>query len=294
MPRDFRESFEDLHEAKQQLWHGTSLSAAKKILSAGFIPIPKQKVWGDPGEWLASYPGTYFTFNWMTAYSAAGDASRKYGGSRVIFMVQVETRTALPDEDNLPPIEGALSEGGRFAYLNSKLMKDILSSPKYLDEFIEKGLTEYKKDIFRFYAFVDAHYWQSLYPLLREYALKTIQTAAALQKGEWDSKEYNERRNGTPEIRKIRERILQKMRGFPAHTRQGEEYHMHTRLDTSISFRGANKIINAVEIVLPQNQASSTEDNPYVLRPLYGGVPDSFLKEFDKHIGGHRVIRRNT
>ena len=106
--------------AKQLYFHGTSTVFAKRILSEGFVPDPKRKVWDPERGRLASYQGTYFSRNFGTASGAAQNAAIKFGGRQCVFEVQLETRTALMDEDNLPNMRDALMiAAGRYYILQS-------------------------------------------------------------------------------------------------------------------------------------------------------------------------------
>lgn len=89
------------------LYHGTSSTFLRKILSQGLKATPKQKVWlEDPGASFIQAPrtslkGAYLTRNIMTAKSSATTAKQKFGGNSLIVIVLFQPRSGLPDEDNI-------------------------------------------------------------------------------------------------------------------------------------------------------------------------------------------------
>lgn len=101
---------------REHFYHGTSTKLAGPILSEGFVPDPRRRVWDQEAKQLASYSGTYLTRDLKIAADAADQAMAKFGGSRCIFEVQVETRTGLMDEDELPDMAASLDwiGGGRY------------------------------------------------------------------------------------------------------------------------------------------------------------------------------------
>ena len=92
----------------KSIWyHGTSLPRAKKIMSEGLVPNPKQKTWEkdeaanftNPSR--VSLPGVYLTRNLMTAIASASNAAGGYhsGIGRAIVCVELQDRTLFADED---------------------------------------------------------------------------------------------------------------------------------------------------------------------------------------------------
>lgn len=96
--------------SKETYYHGTSSALARKILKEGFIPNPKQKIWDQDKGHLESYEGTYLTERVEVAARAAAAAVSKLGGDSVVFEVQIETKTGLMDEDELPHPNLSVSE----------------------------------------------------------------------------------------------------------------------------------------------------------------------------------------
>jgi hypothetical protein len=104
--------------SKRFFYHGTSSFNLSTILTQGLnTNFPKRRVWNDEESvrnWdtsLASFPGTYFTPNLITAISSAWKANQKLKKKdvdindipRIIVMAELELRTPsiVPDEDNL-------------------------------------------------------------------------------------------------------------------------------------------------------------------------------------------------
>lgn len=91
-------------------YHGTSSVFLDSILERGLIPEPDRKVWAeDPGTGLhtqsrVSLPGTYFALNFLTATGAAQTATMKFGGRKLIVIIEFDPESAFPDEDNIRPV----------------------------------------------------------------------------------------------------------------------------------------------------------------------------------------------
>lgn len=121
--------------APRTFWHGTTDLNLQTILSRGLDPDETDRtVWGkkpepqrqpdqsdadyryDFGNYIQteqkrSYGGSYFSLNWMTAYSSAGKAKRDFGGNRLIVAAVIEPRSSsvLLDEDVVPDPVSAIS-----------------------------------------------------------------------------------------------------------------------------------------------------------------------------------------
>lgn len=88
-------------------YHGTSTKYLNSILSQGLIPDPKEKSWdADPSASQSSfdrttYGGIYVTKNLMTAYSAAWRTAQKTKSSRLIVMLDLQSKSLIADEDDI-------------------------------------------------------------------------------------------------------------------------------------------------------------------------------------------------
>ena len=287
---------------REVLWHGTSSIVTPRILTEGFVPAPRHKRWGPETGYRASFYGSYFTNNWMTAYSAAGNAVDTFGGERVIFEVQIELRTALIDEDHLPDGPTFLAHANNRSFILTKDAFEILTEPelkKYGEKFIENGVQDYWRQLeWDLVRTRDNHLRQeahdALYPFIWNYMYETLWAAANIYDPHdpWHtSREYSERRDETPAVRKARADLILKMRGL-VNKWPPEAFNIrNVRIDQPIRFRGANKILNAVRIDEPSEdgqQVSATIDNPYELVALYGCVSENFIEQFYQHITGDR------
>lgn len=104
-----RELIELHHSPTMVMYHGTSSKFLREILKKGLIPNPRMRVWKDDpaAQRYASQvsrkalDSVYFTKNFMTAVSAGGDASRKFGGTYLFIAAQIQPRSAFADEDTL-------------------------------------------------------------------------------------------------------------------------------------------------------------------------------------------------
>ena len=93
-----------IRASKDIMYHGTTSQNLRAILKKGLVYDKNKRVWGeDKSENLESYPGIYFSSALRKADTAAGDATRKYGGERLIVVAQIETQTpqVVIDEDGL-------------------------------------------------------------------------------------------------------------------------------------------------------------------------------------------------
>ena len=148
---------------REIMWHGTSSVVAKRILTEGFVPEPKKKVWGEDTGYKASFYGTYLTSSWMLAKSAASTAADKLGGNPTVFEVQVELRNALVDEDHMPDAAGALAGGNKLACLNTWMCHEVLDySADDIVMFVWNGVRDYWGDLVMRFVQVYGHYPKSV------------------------------------------------------------------------------------------------------------------------------------
>jgi hypothetical protein len=86
------------------MYHGTSDSFLKSILSNGIVPTPKDKVWDtDPDAGThtpsrVSLPGSYWTSSLLTASGSAGRARKKFGGNNVLVIAMLARQSAFADD----------------------------------------------------------------------------------------------------------------------------------------------------------------------------------------------------
>jgi hypothetical protein len=111
-------------------YHGTEMNAARKILSEGFNPDPKHKIWDETSDAPSMY-GTYLSKDLAVATQTAVDAARKRKSTPVIFQVQIETRTGLSDEDELPSLSlfwTDFKQYGSAAAIPTSVLHDAISN----------------------------------------------------------------------------------------------------------------------------------------------------------------------
>ena len=102
------DSGREITAARKFMFHGTSAKHVRSILKQGLVPNRKQKVYTDDfrgsGRSIGTYGGVYITDQFMTAYSSAGQATKRNGES-LIVVLDYETRSpdTLIDEDMIIP-----------------------------------------------------------------------------------------------------------------------------------------------------------------------------------------------
>jgi hypothetical protein len=90
-----------------EMLHGTSAAFLESIKQNGLISDSKTKIWSDYSKATYDNPsckslnGIYFTNNLNTALAAAANAATKYPGDVLIISAQIDSSTALADEDNI-------------------------------------------------------------------------------------------------------------------------------------------------------------------------------------------------
>jgi len=291
---------------RETMWHGTASTLAPRILTEGFVPEPKKKVWSADTGYRASFYGTYFTSNWMLAKSAAVTASDKLGGNPVVFEVKLELRNTLIDEDHMPNADAALAAGNKLACLNTWMCREVLDyGADDVVMFVWNGVRAYWEDLTQRFiqvygrypeSMVDERFRKAVEGAIVEYLTATLHAGAAAYEKRYSSEDYNEGRNETVWVRKSKANLIERLRGL-ADRIPGDEFRgsiHNVRLDQPVRFKGANRILSAVEIIYPRNELgqwqSSTPEKPYRLRVLYGAMSPEWLENFDRHIGGDRVI----
>jgi len=93
--------------ARKTYFHGTSAKFLRSILKNGILPQTKEGVWKKETEHNSpaspskkSFGGSYWALDAGTALRYANDAERKLGGNPLVVAAELETRSALPDEDD--------------------------------------------------------------------------------------------------------------------------------------------------------------------------------------------------
>jgi len=267
---DLDKLIDQILEDKQVMFHGTSSKFLPKILKMGFIPDPKVKKWGLETGRLASHPGTYFASDFMTSFSAGSDAARKFGGNPVMFEVQVETRTADWDEDDLyNPI--AAYEGATGYYINQYAAKQLMdpTNKGYAAKILEKSIDDW---IMRFAELkvnreLSKQEIKRMHDAVKDYIWLTWKWVA-------DEGENPPDKTFPKELRAARERLLSALPSVALQT--PAQFHYTMRVKTPITFGGANRILSAVEFTTYLNNDLPIDDR-YQMKIWYGEPSTKFM-----------------
>ncbi len=279
--------------AKRLYYHGTSTIFARRILSEGFVPNPKKKMWDPEQKRLASYTGTYYTQNIGTASIAAQNAAIKFGGRQCLFEVQLETRTALMDEDSLPGFIPFLEKaGGGYRITNSLYEKatgrwSSDSGRKENEEFLaSRGAQELieKAAILWLDHFEATKLERAMDKKFRRHLLEPVEHLLfALLRGAADGLRVDIQEDNA----EIRSGITELMRRIGSISKFKDSFTgNNARIVEPVTFKGANRILAAV--VEPREQdpiyqkyhPSGEEYDlkaPYPIYVVYGKPSSGFI-----------------
>jgi hypothetical protein len=300
-----------LLEEKLIFYHGTTSNFLREILKKGFTPNPKKKIWNQESGGLESYLGTYFSRNWFTAYAAAGDATRKLGGSRIVFEVQLETRTGLADEDEIPKIQGPLNvvrqvrvDVDHAASIVHSFDKQSIPSDHWIvpKNFMkEVGIPVARKWIEEFQerrkVKLSRQEQKKLIRPLIEYLKQVLYMMIETKMD--DPETFNQ---SNAEFRKAKDSVITAL--GPKMFRAGMSDGFGTaniRILQPVTFKGANRVIAAVEI----QEEKYTDPNDLdkegkpriklmdILIPRYGKISDDFLRVYKERVGGKFEVRKS-
>jgi hypothetical protein len=280
------------------VWHGTCSTLANEILAdGGFVPEPPRKRWSADTGNLASHYGTYFTNNWMTAWSAAGQAEEKFGGERVIFEVDAELLDALVDEDHLPSAIVALAHGNGVVSLLPRNAWEILYLRGDLGAVMANGMETYLEHLqSRFGPSLPVD--DRLRKSIAGYLMATLRAAAALHNPEkpWDDPSEFKLTHETQEMRDAQDEVAAATRGMVDRAIDSPyNWMVNMRIDRPVGFDTGDFIVNVIEVAEPRKwdpEAGimrydiASPENPYKLRVLYGELRPEFMAEFMKSIVG--------
>jgi len=260
-------------EAKEVFYHGTTTTFLREILKKGLVPDPKKKTWDSDTGVLASYPGTYFTVDFMTALSAAGNTRNKFGGDRIIIEVQVETRTGLMDEDELPNIYNEICRAYHVS-MNSWFAKELLDNKvdeTQMIDSIANSWTDKLNDWSRKHRVMSVQKKQKMKKYIIDFAWATIANVA-----EYDTDPNKE----IPELRKAKEELI---KAINYAGRQDVGLVGNIRINEPVNYRGANKILSITQLI-----GYDTHDakRHVILKPVYGKPSAKLIKDYGNRIGG--------
>lgn len=266
-------------------YHGTSSVLAKRILSEGFVPDPKKKIWDGETGTSESYTGTYFTAWPHTAGRYAGGAVRKFGGFEVIFEVQLETKTGVFDEDEIAPVALSVMMAAHARYpagtgLTKILAENVLNDKRQLGALVEDAVTGWigtgdesspRAMPFAYLyrqrygdAPINPNYWNAVYAAAKRAAVAFLEDVR--DTGSTDGKGPRYRKAETELFKAINlSRYGPQQRGGPHNIRVTEP----------VGFRGANKIVAAVG---DQWKLSQDGQRTRIVHILYGKPSAELLK----------------
>lgn len=272
-------------------YHGTSSVFAKRILSEGFVPDPKRKVF-DPSTGSAeSYTGTYFTTRKSTANRYADRAVDKYGGFPVIFEVQLETKTGVFDEDQLYPVEMAVNRAiweyqtkniGTLTKYTANWLLDREQKRDYeailqtaLVNWMGKGDEDLRNQPFGQLwrtnygdAVPDDRYLDAVFAAFRKAAKAYIEDVA--ETGKTDGTGARFRKAHTKMMR-----VLNVSKYGPKEM----SWTNNIRIPTAVTFRGANKIVAAIAREIDIDHDTRIKTNTYWV--LYGRPSKALVTDDD-------------
>jgi len=241
--------------AREIMWHGTSYKNAIKILKTGFVPNPGTRGFSGHKSADRVYDGSYFTRDFNYAVLAGDECQSEQGGDDiVIFQVQLETRTGLPDEDEIPQL----------TYSNRQ-KKQMQEQTPNAEKIKDRVIKDWFRTLKSWISLNDTQK-KSLHPYVNKWL------EGGLESKEAEKKAYLV--------------LTTKMRGFVARSSSA----INIRMDQPVGFSGANKILAAVRL---HRLLDKTNDIPWEkktqeqrlantkLIPLYGYVDELFKQKWD-------------
>jgi len=301
---------------KVYLYHGTHPRNLRRVQSQGLIPDPKVREWADDPyasyQQLSrtSFPGIYLTANLMTARSSAERSSPR---KAVIVVVRVETRTLLPDEDELTYSfmheawtklmgqEYSMNEwSGGQAYIMLKQGK----MDERIDDAVERTLTFWLREMEegKTKEEIKEAARDSVGELVRVFLERQIAYIMKYEEeteGSWKKVTLGLEEEGLAddvptakdaerEFRRVLERVMRHLSKLTDNT---ERFNYTSRAPEAINFKGANKI---VAIVSYDDDERETLDHPQPVHVHY--VSDSaalkmLMKDWEQSVGKLKLIK---
>lgn len=273
-----------IQAAKRLMYHGTSSKYIRSILKNGLV---YKKDHSNYENDLKSFPGVYFAFNFGTAMSCAGTAARKTKANPLYVVANIETQTALLDEDNIR-IEMFISLTPRQLYqqIESWGLEKTLdyNKPKILnmlEKLLERryALTKQQKDNFIFriekYLMLALKYYYIIY---------IFKSSPEFYKSELEklSAKYNKEEYSTYYLKAYTE-FLNKTKTLVRSYKEEWEFSTNVRVTEPVTYSGANRILVVVEEFYKDKS----------LKVWYNKSPaafDIFMQDFNKFVGNFKVL----
>lgn len=235
----------------QLMYHGTSASKLPAILSEG-LNTYHAAVWDQEKgrrqyeRSLQSYGGTYFTNNFMTAVSAAGNAGEKFDKLRrsngiIIAQLELRTPSILMDEDSLPHPMRAINTAFH-----------INANDYWLTWWVSEGYPDIDKAIIQYFRELNFG-TQYLTPYIEDYIKATAAREAAVacqrsrENNDWDRyhQKFPELDIGTDQadanVMNAANVLMQKMQDKA--NQNPDSWNNSVRILEPVTFRGKNKIV---------------------------------------------------
>lgn len=295
------------------MYHGTTSKFLRTILKKGLVP-GKMKVWDAEKKDLESLEGVYLTNSFMTAYSAAGTAFRKFGGNRLFVIAQVSLGVgiAMDEDELLPIIAGALHSVIHCHCILLETLKDEKVLKKALDEGFKdfvKRLQHYveKKHRKRVAATLkkkEGKIRKCLYYFLLDSAVKEIghylkgvkyyeaERYCAPPEILWDYAKTTPRLNRRDTQKKLRKYLdeVSKIVGLLTKGFKKEVIGPFLGLSNvrvpSIGYKGRTKIVGIVE-----ETRAEMGNNELTIHYERGKIANRLKKDYEKAIGKCTIIR---
>jgi len=280
-------------------YHGTSTTLAKHILSEGFVPNPKKKIWDGETGVQQSYIGTYFTSRVATGNRYADGAARKFGGYPVVFEVQLETRTGLFDEDEIAPVAGEtlwqIEEERDLKDLGFYLAAVKLSNdPARLRGFSDEVLTRWigtGEESYRAQPFAQLYRSRfgdvPIHPKYFEAVAGAVRAAV-----EAFIKDIAETKNtdGGKRYRAANSMLMKTLNLSKYGPHPQGSWTQNIRIVEPVTFRGANRILAAVSRHIDVDYAANVKTNTFWV--LYGKPSKALVTDNDDRYEVVNVVKR--
>lgn len=287
------------------MYHGTSTKFLRSILKNGVLPSSKEKVWADDPDAnidsfsRASIGGSYWTSNLLTAKSSSRNATRKFDGNSLIVVAQIAESSSFADEDSIMwnlknAYQSAVRElfGGIYAEAVHIYAHGLYDDQKIRNKFFDAFKTSFHERSTENSPKVpmpDSLLENTCIALLDRYIAYTVAGRGRLSSwgGTKDLKDElfkhvdnkPEKILTTSESEQNLQHWVDKLTRYyreSAYKDSGKFSHT-LRTEQPVTFRGANKIINILEI-LPDNSSIIVHYGPTEL-------PQQFVEDWGKSVG---------
>lgn len=294
----------ELTEAKFRksvtMFHGTSSVFLPTILSNGLVPNPKKKKWDvDPNISLGtqsrvSLPGSYWTSNLLTATGSARSTTEKFGGETIVVIAQIQTRSAMADEDNVTHslrLGYDSAFGGRYSDSPGLVAGVYYDSRDYYEQVKQKFIDLTHREL-------SGDNEKKPVPeklLGQTFDALTLRIIAHGIKDAGNDRYWNpvyrvtNKPDNTPTVPETEQNLLNikdKLTRYYRESTEDASVFRHTlRITEPVTYRGANRITHIVEI--PDGYF---KDGEYIQPPLisrYGSLelPTKFMDDYTSRVG---------